>query len=163
VASTSGTIYVHYNTNCNSCGTASISNSFNCDICLSEASITATPPPTNGFYQNGTSVDFCYNIDALTEQIGHLCRHQQNITNILVKLDWVQSDSTEFKRAVESGWMNSTMDFLNRETNERELQVDKYNLRSEFGFPETSSQPTDYENNVRLWTDKYCDLNSIEK
>ncbi|MCF8277059.1 MAG: SprB repeat-containing protein, partial [Flavobacteriales bacterium] len=46
----------------------SITNSFNCDICLTEASISVNPPPTNGFYQNGTSVEFCYTIDTWVQQ-----------------------------------------------------------------------------------------------
>ena len=49
----------------------SISNSFNCDICLTEASITATPAPTNGFYQNNETVTFCYDLDTWEQQLAN--------------------------------------------------------------------------------------------
>ncbi|MFT4525653.1 MAG: hypothetical protein ACI85F_001808, partial [Bacteroidia bacterium] len=47
----------------------SITNSFNCDICLTEASITATPAPTNGFYQNNETVTFCYDLVTWEQQL----------------------------------------------------------------------------------------------
>ena len=91
------------------------------------------------------------------EVFDQLCHHQRNITNSSIKLNWVRSDSVELKRAVESGWLELTTNYIEKEIFERELQVDKHNLRSEFGFPENNLQPEDYETRVRSWANKHCE------
>jgi hypothetical protein len=104
----------------------------------------------------GQSVDVPDNKPS-TEAIYQTCHHQRNITNSSIKLEWVRSDSIELKRAVESGWIEQMTNYLEKETIERELQVEKHNLRSESGFPDKSLNPVDYEKRVILWADMYCE------
>ena len=40
-----------------------LENYFNCNICNLQSSLTATPPPTNGYYAPGTSVTFCLTVE----------------------------------------------------------------------------------------------------
>ena len=40
----------------------------NCDICNTVSNLTVSPPPTNGGYAPGTTVDFCYTIDEWINQ-----------------------------------------------------------------------------------------------
>lgn len=43
--------------------TLSIQNSRDCNPCLSSDNLIAAPPPTNGTYASGTTVNFCYTIE----------------------------------------------------------------------------------------------------
>ncbi len=42
--------------------TLSIKNNYDCDACLLQNDLTVTPPPTNGTYQPGTTVTFCFTV-----------------------------------------------------------------------------------------------------
>ena len=47
--------------------TLTINNNINCDNCMLLSSLTVTPPPVNGMYQPGETVQFCYKIDQYAE------------------------------------------------------------------------------------------------
>lgn len=40
-----------------------LNNNNNCDQCAQDVSLTASPPPVNGIYQPGTTVEFCLYVD----------------------------------------------------------------------------------------------------
>lgn len=42
--------------------TLTIKNNYDCDACLLQDDLTVTPPPTNGTYQPGTTVTFCFTV-----------------------------------------------------------------------------------------------------
>ena len=44
-----------------------MSNDFDCNICVTQATLTANPPPTNGTYQPGDTVTFCLDITEFTQ------------------------------------------------------------------------------------------------
>lgn len=44
-----------------------VNNNINCDNCMLLSSLTVNPPPVNGTYQPGQTVDFCYHIDEYAE------------------------------------------------------------------------------------------------
>jgi len=44
-----------------------ISNSIDCIACLGATNLTVTPPPTNGAYAPGTTVNFCYKVNGYTQ------------------------------------------------------------------------------------------------
>ena len=45
----------------------SVQNNFNCNDCFTAGTITATPPPVNGSYQPGQTVNFCFHVDNYNE------------------------------------------------------------------------------------------------
>jgi len=45
----------------------SVQNNFNCNDCFTAGTITATPPPVNGTYQPGQTVNFCFHVDDYNE------------------------------------------------------------------------------------------------
>jgi len=45
-----------------------LENYLNCDICMTQSTLTATPPPTGGYYAPGTTVTFCLNVDSWVDQ-----------------------------------------------------------------------------------------------
>ncbi|MGB1318493.1 MAG: hypothetical protein ACPG5W_09815, partial [Flavobacteriales bacterium] len=93
----------------------SITNQFNCDICLTEASISVNPPPTNGFYQNNTPVTFCYTIDTWA---------QQNV-------NWLHGVQVDFG----AGWDQTTL------TTVPAASQDGFGTWSWYNNPVTSSIP----------------------
>ena len=48
--------------------TLTLQNNEICDVCLSSSTLTATPPPTGGYYDPGTAVTFCYTVDEYVQQ-----------------------------------------------------------------------------------------------
>ncbi|MCB9203533.1 MAG: gliding motility-associated C-terminal domain-containing protein [Flavobacteriales bacterium] len=78
----------------------SITNQFNCDICLTEASVSVDPPPTNGFYQNGTEVTFCYTIDTWVQQNINWLHGVQ----VSFGAGWDQSTLSTVPAASQDGW-----------------------------------------------------------
>ena len=69
VASTSGTIYVHYNTNCNSCGTATTcgTSTIACTSCAAPACSDCSNPTvvtTLPFIDSNTTCGACDNFDS---------------------------------------------------------------------------------------------------
>ena len=48
--------------------TLAVDNDIDCDDCLLNASITATPAPVNGGYQPGQTVQFCYTLSGWSQQ-----------------------------------------------------------------------------------------------
>lgn len=48
--------------------TLTLNNWQNCAQCITNASLSVTPPPINGNYQNGTQVTFCFTIDGYNQQ-----------------------------------------------------------------------------------------------
>lgn len=47
--------------------TMNLNNSIDCNNCLGGSNLTVTPPPTNGMYQPGTTVNFCFKINSYTQ------------------------------------------------------------------------------------------------
>ncbi|MFN5032635.1 MAG: hypothetical protein ACK5FX_10495, partial [Flavobacteriia bacterium] len=45
-----------------------LENYLNCDICMTQSTLTATPNPTGGYYAPGTTVTFCLNVDSWVAQ-----------------------------------------------------------------------------------------------
>jgi gliding motility-associated-like protein len=45
-----------------------LENYLNCDICMTQSTLTATPPPTGGYYPPNTTVTFCLNVDSWVAQ-----------------------------------------------------------------------------------------------
>lgn len=45
-----------------------LENYLNCDICMTQSTLTATPTPTGGYYAPGTTVTFCLNVDSWVAQ-----------------------------------------------------------------------------------------------
>lgn len=48
--------------------TLTLNNWTNCAQCITNATLTVTPTPTNGSYQGGTTVTFCFQIDGYVQQ-----------------------------------------------------------------------------------------------
>ncbi|HXB42398.1 MAG TPA: SprB repeat-containing protein, partial [Bacteroidia bacterium] len=44
-----------------------LSNSIDCNACLGATNLTVTPPPTNGAYPPGTTVNFCFKVNSYTQ------------------------------------------------------------------------------------------------
>lgn len=47
--------------------TMTLNNSIDCNNCLGASNLTVTPPPTNGMYQPGTTVSFCFKINSYSQ------------------------------------------------------------------------------------------------
>lgn len=47
--------------------TLTLNNSIDCNNCLGATNLTVTPPPTNGAYPPGTTVNFCYKVNSYTQ------------------------------------------------------------------------------------------------
>lgn len=43
--------------------TITLNNNNVCDACFISGGLTATPPPVNGYYENGTTISFCLTVD----------------------------------------------------------------------------------------------------
>jgi len=47
--------------------TLTMNNSIDCNNCLGGSNLTVTPPPTNGMYAPGTTVNFCFKVNSYTQ------------------------------------------------------------------------------------------------
>ncbi len=47
--------------------TMTMNNSIDCNNCLGGSNLTVTPPPTNGSYPAGTTVNFCFKVNSYTQ------------------------------------------------------------------------------------------------
>ncbi|TXB63443.1 hypothetical protein FRY74_12745, partial [Vicingus serpentipes] len=98
--------------------TLELESMLNCDVCLLQAGITASPGPTNGVYQPGTSITFCLEISEF-DQISS--NWLSGVVPTLSGNGWASTTATPVSENGGSGtydwfWYNSSGNSANNPT-----------------------------------------------